>query len=234
MSFLWGEEKREGHRRGCKWQQRKETLCSTTWIFPRVSSTPNPEAASTSSASKPCNSSIPIDLSCDFLKSLLPSASTRSPCIKCHSSITPYIIQALLFVLNLAISASPPCCSLCYENGDSSALPCSPAIDDFTEFYLIPSQSSLCKLKSPQWLRPCSCPTCPFFFPSATAALASCALSSHCWVPEAVQGTEGAVPGHSSAPGLLAVPLLSLYLCWEDFSQKTIHTASSISSQVSI
>lgn len=174
-----------------------------------------------------------MNFSCDFPQSLLLLASTRSPCIKYHGPIMPYIIKALLFVFNLAISASPPI--LCVLRMVIHLLfpvhlPCN--IDGFTEFYLIPSQSSLCKLKSPQWLRPCSCPTCPFFLPPAIAALASSALSSHCWVPEAVQGIQRAVPGHSS--GLLAVPFLPLYLCWEDFSQKIIHAASSIFSQVTV
>lgn len=39
---------------------------------------------------------------------------------------SPLYNKALLFVLNLAISASPPI--PCYENGDSSALPCSPSL----------------------------------------------------------------------------------------------------------
>lgn len=176
----------------------------------------------------------PMNFSYDFLKSLLLLASTRSSSINCHSPIMPYIIKALLFVLNLAISASSP--SPCVMRMVIHLLfpvqlPCT--IDDFTEFYLIPSQSSLCKLKSPQWLRPCSCPTCLSFPPSAIVTLASSALNSQCWVPEAVQGTEGTVPGHSSVPGLLAVPFLSLHLCREDFSQKIIHTASSIFSQIS-
>lgn len=40
---------------------------------------------------------------------------------------SPLYNKALLFVLNLAISASPPI--PCYENGDSSALPCSPSLN---------------------------------------------------------------------------------------------------------
>lgn len=54
-----------------------------------------------------------MNSSCDCPQSLLLLASTRSPHIKYHSPIMPYIIEALLFVFNLAISASPPI--LCFE-----------------------------------------------------------------------------------------------------------------------